>query len=147
MDEAAHRGDAAGVLRAVVVAGCAAAHVSEQRGSDAKEGVRIWLMAAAAIRDGSFDKQEQAIISSELGDDVRDKLLDSLSGCSLSEVNELVSSKLAQALAYYQSIAPGEYERERPQIEARVAQKFGQSDFSSFVPNFIVPSSWDDVSQ
>ena len=40
---------------------------------------------------------------------------------------------IEKAVARYCSVAPREYETERPNIEALIAQRFNQPDFSEYV--------------
>lgn len=111
---------------------------AHRRIADAREAMHIWLMASAAIRDGSFDRSEQSLIANELGQDLLDKMLDLFAGCGRDEVNAIVREKLIDAVDYYQSIAPQEYEIERQKIEEGIAEKFLQKDFAPYVHSLVM---------
>ncbi len=106
---------------------------AHQRIADARESLQIWLMAAASIRDGSLDKSEQSLIAEEVGEELLNKMLELFSGCGLEEVNAIVQEKLVEAINFYQSVAPRDYEVVRPELEKMIVQKFDQDDFSEFV--------------
>ncbi|MCP4088952.1 MAG: hypothetical protein GY746_04080 [Gammaproteobacteria bacterium] len=102
---------------------------AHQRIQDARESLQIWLMAAAAIRDGSLDKAEQSIIAEAMGQELLRKMLDLFSGCGVLEVQQIVRDKLVDSIGFYQSVAPNDYSEERPKLEAQVARDFSQADF------------------
>ena len=104
-----------------------------RRISEANESLRIWLMAAAAVRDGALTRIEQKVIEQELGKEILHKLLASFSESNQIEVKSLVTNKLRKAINRYKDIAPREYAVERPNIESHISQRFNQSDFSDFV--------------
>jgi len=111
---------------------------AHQRISDAKNTLEIWLTAAAAIRDGSMSKAEQAIISDTLGPDILDKLMSLFSGCGKTEVEMIVRDKLQEAIDYYQSIAPRDYDTERGKLAVAIGRRFSQDDFPQFISDFSV---------
>jgi hypothetical protein len=71
---------------------------AKRRISDAAESMRIWMTTAAAIRSGSFTKQEQGQISKEFGAEYLDKLVSLFSGCDRSEVKKIVREKLKDSI-------------------------------------------------
>ena len=108
---------------------------AQKRISDANISLKIWLMAAAAIRDNAFTKVEQKLIEEELGNEILRKLLASFSESDQGEVRDFVARKLLDAASHYCSVAPRDYSTERPKIEARIAQQFDQPDFSEYASN------------
>ena len=110
---------------------------ANQRIADAKEALRIWMMAAAAIRDGSFDKKEQELISQVVGQELLGKMLGLFSGCGKTEVEEIVRDKLAAAIEFYQSVAPNDYAEQRPKLEVLISRQFSQKDFHQYSNNFL----------
>lgn len=110
---------------------------AHQRIADARETLQIWLMASAAIRDGSLDRREQRLISDEVGGEILDKMLELFAGSGKAEVALLVKQKLVDAISFYRSIAPTHYGEERPALEKEIANKFAQPDFSRYVNDFL----------
>jgi len=110
---------------------------AHQRIADARETLRIWMMAAAAIRDGSFDKKEQELISKAVGPELLGKILDLFSGCGKTEVEGIVRDKLAEAIEFYQSVAPNDYGEQRPKLEDQISRQFSQKDFHQYSNNFL----------
>ncbi len=110
---------------------------AHQRISDAKNTLEIWLTAAAAIRDGSMSRKEQSLISETLGPDILDKLMSLFSGCGRLEVEMIVREKLQEAIDYYQSIAPRDYDTERGKLAVAIGKRFSQNDFPQFISDFL----------
>lgn len=111
---------------------------AHQRISDAKNTLEIWLTAAAAIRDGSMSREEQLLISDTLGPDILDKLMSLFSACGKAEVEMIVRDKLQEAIEYYQSIAPRDYDTERGKLAVAIGRRFSQADFPQFISDFSV---------
>lgn len=110
---------------------------AQQRIADAKKTLLIWMMAVAAIRDGSFDKKEQELIAEAVGPELLGKMLGLFSGCGKMEVEDIVRDKLAAAIEFYQSVAPNEYAEQRPKLEDEISRQFSQSDFHQYSNRFM----------
>jgi len=110
---------------------------AQQQIADAEESLHIWMMTAAAIRDGAFAKEEQELIADEFGQEYLEKIVSMFSECSKPEVESIVRHKLADSIGYFQSVAPQRYMQVRPNIETKLASKFAQDDVATYLNSLV----------
>ena len=110
---------------------------AKRRIADAEESLHIWMMTAAATRDGAFSKKEQNVISEEFGNEYLDKIVRLFSGCSKPEVAEIVRSKLTDSIGHFESVAPQRYSKIKAKFEGSLARKFSQNDIATYLHNFV----------
>tara|TARA_Y100000588_G_scaffold271363_1_gene287076 strand:+ start:2319 stop:3434 length:1116 start_codon:yes stop_codon:yes gene_type:complete len=111
---------------------------AHRRVAGAKETLRIWLAVSAAIRDGTLDKEEQAVLSKELSRETRDSVVKFLSLYeSRTELESVVRDKLKDAAEFYMAIAPNEYAKEAATMTEEIGRTFSQSDFQEFTESLL----------
>jgi hypothetical protein len=93
--------------------------------ASARDEVRTWMLVAAAVRNGTLVKSEQALLRAWLGEATTAKLLGLLRDQTREEAAEHTWRALRSAVASYTNAAPKAAESEIPDLMRRVADALG----------------------
>jgi hypothetical protein len=110
-------------------------HIREEI-AEARKNLNLWLSAAAAIRDGIFERKEQDILSNLVGQETLDKLLGLYRSRNRTQIEQITKRRLTEAFAAYQTLAPKEFSEQSPKVIRQISHLFTQPDFESFVFTF-----------
>ena len=111
---------------------------ARERIVDARQNVRIWLTAFAAVRDGVLKKREQDLIKELVGEDNLSRLANMYDGRTKQDALNLTKGKLSAALEDYCTLAPRDFRQSIPNLEREIGSAFGQEDFADIVKNLRV---------
>ena len=91
---------------------------------EAKEDLAIWISAHYAVQDGTFDKNEQAVIFDRFGAEILDRLKIFLSDLPANEVQDLVFQRMKTARENLEKMIPSSFEDVFEKIKTEISAKF-----------------------
>ena len=96
---------------------------------EAKELILFWGYAYAYVKNGSFTKENQSNLESKFGPNMKEKLINMITGLSTKEVIKVVKIKFINSINNYKVVAPNIAKKELNLMILEIEKDTNQKEF------------------